>query len=142
MAKLIGGGVITGLGIAAMHYTGMASMQMDATMSYNMPLLMVSIAIAIVAAITALWLAFNLRGTLQRFGSAFLMGLAVCGMHYVGVAAMDMQMTGNMMPMSHSYVHPTSSSMIIFIGSVVVLGLLWILASKNAPKKENLVFGE
>ena len=96
IVKLIGGGVITGLGIAGMHYTGMASMQMQATVSYNITLLVASIIIAIVAAIAALWLAFNLRGNLQRFGSAFIMGIAVCGMHYTGMAAMEMTHTGDM----------------------------------------------
>jgi len=140
--RLIGGGVLTGLGVAAMHYTGMASMQMDATMSYNTPLLITSIVIAIVAAIAALWLAFNLRGTLQRFGSAFIMGIAVCGMHYVGMAAMEMNMTGNMMDMGYTHDSAISSSIMIFIGSAIVLGLLWFIASKNAPKKATLVFGD
>ncbi len=49
-----------------------------------------SVAIGVVAAIVALWLAFNLRGKLQRFGSAFLMGFAVCGMHYTGMYAATM----------------------------------------------------
>ncbi|WP_352310161.1 MHYT domain-containing protein [Psychrobacter sp. W2-37-MNA-CIBAN-0211] len=142
MSKLIGGGVLTGLGVAAMHYTGMASMQMEATMSYNIPLLITSVIIAIVAAIAALWLAFNLRGTLQRFGSAFIMGLAVCGMHYTGMAAMEMDATNHMMSMSYTHDSAISSAIIIFIGSAIVLSLLWVLASKNAPKKATLVFGE
>jgi len=140
--KLIGGGFITGLGIAAMHYTGMASMQMDATMTYNLPLLTVSIIIAIVAAVSALWLAFNLRGSWQRFGSAFIMGIAVCGMHYTGVAAMDMDAAGHMMSTSHTQSEAFTSSMTIFIGSALVLSLLWFVAAKNAPKKANIVFGE
>lgn len=144
VAKLLGGGILTGLGVAAMHYTGMASMQMDATMSYNTPLLLTSIAIAIAASIAALWLAFNLRGNLQRFGSAFIMGIAVCGMHYTGMAAMEMQMvhTGEMMSMAHSSSDAFMSSMLIFIGSAIVLSLLWVIASKNAPQKAALVFGE
>ncbi|MDN3446635.1 MHYT domain-containing protein [Psychrobacter sp. APC 3281] len=142
VAKLIGGGVLTGLGVAAMHYTGMASMQMDATMSYNIPLLILSIVIAIAAAIAALWLAFNLRGTLQRFGSAFIMGLAVCGMHYTGIAAMEMTMTDHSMSMDYTHAGAISSSIMIFIGSAIVLSLLWVIASKNAPKQATLAFGE
>lgn len=34
------------------------------------------------------------------------------------------------------------SSMLIFIGSAIVLSLLWVIASKNAPQKAALVFGE
>jgi NO-binding membrane sensor protein with MHYT domain len=138
IAKLIGGGVLMGLGVAAMHYTGMASMQMEATMSYNTTLLIASITIAI----AALWLAFNLRGTLQRFGSAFIMGIAVCGMLYTGIAAMEMVATDQVMSMNYSHSGAVTSSIIIFVGSAIVLSLLWVIASKNAPKKATLVFGE
>ena len=98
--------------------------------------------IAIAAAIAALWLAFNLRGTLQRFGSAFIMGLAVCGMHYTGIAAMEMTMTDHTMPMDYTHAGAISSSIMIFIGSAIVLSLLWVIASKNAPKQATLAFGE
>jgi len=86
-AKLLIGGVFTGLGVAGMHYAGMAAMIMPADLSYDPLLFSLSIVIAAVAATVALWLAFNLRGNLQRFGSAFVMGAAVCGMHYTGMAA-------------------------------------------------------
>lgn len=143
IAKLLGGGVIAGLGVAAMHYTGMASMEMEAAMSYNTPLLIASIVIAIVAATAALWLAFNLRGGLQRFGSAFIMGIAVCGMHYTGMFAMEMTHTGDMMAMATSTnANAINSSIIIFFGSAVVLSLLWVIAAQNVPQKTNLVFGE
>ncbi|WP_367107170.1 MHYT domain-containing protein [uncultured Psychrobacter sp.] len=143
MVKLLGGGVIAGLGVAAMHYTGMASMEMEATMSYNTTLLIASIVIAIVAATAALWLAFNLRGGLQRFGSAFIMGIAVCGMHYTGMAAMEMTHTGDMMAMaSNTDSNAINSSIIIFFGSVITLSLLWVVAIQSVPQKTNLVFGE
>jgi NO-binding membrane sensor protein with MHYT domain len=85
--RLVGGGLFTGLGVAAMHYTGMAAMVMPATISYRPSLFALSLVIAVVASIAALWLAFNLRGNWQMFGSAFVMGAAVCGMHYTGMAA-------------------------------------------------------
>jgi NO-binding membrane sensor protein with MHYT domain len=85
--KLAGGGLVTGLGVGAMHYTGMAAMVMPATLSYRPSLFILSLVIAVVASIAALWLAFNLRGNWQMFGSAFVMGAAVCGMHYTGMAA-------------------------------------------------------
>jgi NO-binding membrane sensor protein with MHYT domain len=85
--RLAAGGTFTGLGVAAMHYTGMAAMVMPATLSYRPLLFGLSLVIAVVASIAALWLAFNLRGNWQMFGSAFVMGAAVCGMHYTGMAA-------------------------------------------------------
>jgi NO-binding membrane sensor protein with MHYT domain len=88
--KLVIAGVFTGLGVAVMHYTGMAAMIMPATIQYDPTLYNASLVIAVVAAIVALWLAFNLRGNLQRFGSALVMGVAVCGMHYTGMYALQM----------------------------------------------------
>lgn len=86
--SLLLGGVITGLGVAAMHYSGMAAMRMPARMTYNPELLGLSIVIAIGAATAALWAALRLRGFWSTLGAAAIMGVAVSGMHYTGMAAM------------------------------------------------------
>ena len=88
--SLIISGVITGLGVAAMHYTGMAAMEMRARITYNPELFATSIVIAIVAATAALWAALRLRGVLSTLGAAAIMGVAVSGMHYTGMAAMHL----------------------------------------------------
>jgi NO-binding membrane sensor protein with MHYT domain len=88
--SLIISGVITGLGVAAMHYTGMAAMEMRARITYNPELVAISILIAIVAATAALWAAVRLRGVLSTLGAAAIMGVAVSGMHYTGMAAMHL----------------------------------------------------
>lgn len=86
-ATLLAGGLFMGAGVAAMHYGGMAAMRMAATMSYDPVLLGLSLVIALVAATTALWVFERARGTL-RLASAPVLGFAVCGMHYTGMAAM------------------------------------------------------
>ena len=86
---LLIGGVIAGLGVASMHYMGMAALRMNAAMTYNVPLLALSVIIAIVAATAALWAALRLRGILSTLGAAMIMGVAVSGMHYTGMAAMS-----------------------------------------------------
>jgi NO-binding membrane sensor protein with MHYT domain len=83
-------GVITGLGVASMHYTGMAAMRMDGDISYNPLLVLISIVIAIVAATAALWSGLRLRGIASTLGASLIMGVAVSGMHYTGMAAMHM----------------------------------------------------
>jgi NO-binding membrane sensor protein with MHYT domain len=65
----------------------MAAMVMPAEIHYDQTLVIASLAIAVVASIAALWLAFNMRGKWQMLGSALVMGVAVCGMHYTGMAA-------------------------------------------------------
>jgi NO-binding membrane sensor protein with MHYT domain len=86
--SLLLSGVITGLGVAAMHYTGMLAMAMPAGVSYNPALFALSIVIAIVAATAALWAALRLHGIVSTLGASAIMGVAVSGMHYTGMAAM------------------------------------------------------
>jgi PAS domain S-box-containing protein len=81
------GGALAGVGIAAMHYTGMAAMRMTARLSYDPFLFGLSVAIAIAAATVALWLALRPQRLWQQLGSAAVMGAAITGMHFTGMAA-------------------------------------------------------
>lgn len=92
--KLVLAGTFMGLGVAGMHYTGMVAMRMPATTVYDTNIVVVSVLIAVVASTVALWLAFNLRGWAQMLGSALVMGVAVCGMHYTGMYAAHFMPTG------------------------------------------------
>ncbi len=94
-ARLTVAGMFMGLGVTGMHYTGMAAMLMPASIHYDQTLVLASATIAIVASIVALWLAFNLRGWMQMLGSALVMGVAVCGMHYTGMQAASFLPNGN-----------------------------------------------
>jgi NO-binding membrane sensor protein with MHYT domain len=87
---LLVAGVITGLGVASMHYVGMAAMRMPGKVTYNPGLFVLSVLIAVVAAIAALWAALRLRGVMATLGAALIMGVGVSGMHYTGMAAMRM----------------------------------------------------
>ncbi len=86
------GAVLMGLGINAMHYTGMAGMRMDPAITYDPWLFLGSVAIAIGASAGALWIGFRLSESdrhrrLTQLGAAVVMGGAIAGMHYTGMAA-------------------------------------------------------
>jgi diguanylate cyclase (GGDEF)-like protein len=89
------GATLMGVGICAMHYTGMYAMRMSPPIVYHPPLFIASVIIAIVASLAALWIAFQLRHKHSRYaiiaklGSAVVMGLAITGMHYTGMAAAE-----------------------------------------------------
>ncbi|WP_328722298.1 hypothetical protein OHT52_24330 [Streptomyces sp. NBC_00247] len=85
---LVTGGPITGLGIASMHYLGMAAMAFRGQFAYSTATVALSVVIAVVAATVALWAAVSLRGFLSSLGAAVVMGAAVSGMHYTGMAAL------------------------------------------------------
>ncbi len=93
LRRLAVGAVVMGAGICAMHYTGMAAIQIMPVITYDPLLVLTSIAIAVTASFAALWLAFKLRSgqsrlmKLARVGAAVVMGLAISGMHYTAMAA-------------------------------------------------------
>ncbi|QCX75879.1 hypothetical protein C9F11_10995 [Streptomyces sp. YIM 121038] len=89
---LFTGGTITGLGIASMHYLGMAGMRLGGRLQYNTFTVAASVVIAVVAAIAALWAAGQVRGFLWSLGASLVMGLAVSGMHYTGMAAVSVHL--------------------------------------------------
>jgi PAS domain S-box-containing protein len=80
-------GMFMGTGIVAMHYTGMAAMRMPADIRYDPVLVALSVVIAVGASIAALWLAFRTTLIWQRLLAAVVMGSAISGMHYTGMAA-------------------------------------------------------
>src|SRR5580704_7250670 len=55
------GGLLMGIGIATMHYVGMQAMRLHAMCHYSPGLVVLSVVLAIVIAVVALWLTFNLR---------------------------------------------------------------------------------
>ncbi|MER6583893.1 MHYT domain-containing protein [Nonomuraea sp. NPDC001023] len=85
---LLGGGLLTGLGVASMHYLGMYAMNMSAHVSYDRTIVAGSVVIAVVAATAALWFTLRVKKPVWITGAALVMGVAVSGMHYTGMYAM------------------------------------------------------
>jgi len=98
LSALLGGGMLTGLGVASMHYMGMAAMRMSGTVSYDPLILAASVLIAVVAATAALWFILRVSGHLSTTAAALVMGLAVSGMHYTGMAAMSVRGSADLAP--------------------------------------------
>ena len=94
-SQLIIGVVLVGSGIGAMHYIGMAAMEMAPLLRYNLSMFIVSIVVAITLAILALWISFGLTANSRlqmshnkkMMVSSLVMGAAIAGMHYTGMLA-------------------------------------------------------
>ncbi len=71
------GAVLLGLGICAMHYTGMAAMKMEGDLRYIPSIFLLSVGIAIAASAAALWMAFTLARNSSRFRHVFQIGAAL-----------------------------------------------------------------
>lgn len=92
------GALLIGLGILSMHILGMEAVMMPATVAHNVFLWTLAAVIAFVASYVALYLLFHLRKVhgfhWSKIVSAIVMGIAVSGMHYTGMAAMLYSPTG------------------------------------------------
>jgi NO-binding membrane sensor protein with MHYT domain len=85
--RLVFSGLFMGLGIVAMHYTGMAAMRGHAGLAYDPVFVALSVIIAIGASTAALWLAFRTTELKQRLVASVVMGVAISGMHYTAMRA-------------------------------------------------------
>lgn len=131
-SRLALGAVLMGTGVAGMHYTGMAAMRMDPWIRYIPSLFILSIVIAIVASGAALWIAFHLRQNtskvmLSRAGAAVVMGFAIVGMHYTGMAAAQFPL-GSICGAAHAGVNSGWLALLIIIVTLAVLGIALIIS--------------
>mgnify|MGYP001072022427 CR=1 FL=1 len=136
--KIVLGGVVTGLGVAAMHYTGMAAMRMPAIVHYDQTLVAASIAIAVVAATVALWFTVTVKRGSMILVAALVMGVAVNGMHFTGMFAMSVEPHPNPGPVSGLmpiyFVAPIALFVILVV--IVLLTALISRGGMDDPESE------
>lgn len=132
--NLLIGGFLAGCGVAVMHYAGMGAMRMQAVYQWNMSVVALSVLIAIVAATAALWLTFNTQHRWQRIGAAFVMGVAVCGMHYTGMYAGSLVCVAEQMPNTGPVIGDLQLPyFVVLVGSILlgVVSIFSLLASNE-----------
>jgi NO-binding membrane sensor protein with MHYT domain len=119
---------VMGGGIAAMHYIGMAAMRLPAMCRYSIPLVALSVVLAVTISFVALWLSFHFRTdlagfSLRKFSSALVMGSAIPVMHYTGMAAASFYRTGSIPDVSYALDISTLGAIAIIVVSFMVLFL-------------------
>ena len=144
---LVAGGVLMGVAIAGMHYIGMASMRVGAVLTYRQPMVLISIVIAILASIAALWLAFSfrsvvtLRGRLLKSLSAVVMGGAIAGMHYSGMSAAQFLALPQQITFHPAHVIATNGLAVgVVVGTLTILclALIGAVIDRNIQSKIEL----
>jgi PAS domain S-box-containing protein len=132
--RLLSASVLMGAAIIGMHYIGMAAMSAPVQVTYQGPLVALSVLIAIVASFAGLWLAFRFRSdvssgaTLRKAASAVVMGVAISGMHYTGMAAARFA-PGAMRTASGSHVLASTDLGEVIAVSTLVIIMLGIVGS-------------
>ncbi len=134
--RLAWGAVAMGAGICAMHYTGMAALDMAPGIAWDWRWVLASIVIALTASAAALVIFFRLSRPGQPGGAglqalaAVVMGLAISGMHYSAMAAANFPL-GAICLSANSLSGDRLESLVV-LASLAVLGCTWLVSAVDA----------
>ena len=136
VGQLALGGFFIGVSISTMHYMGMEGMRFQTNIHYLPGLFFLSIAIGIAAAEAALYLALQSnQGSYERqfkfkIISSLIMGIAICGMHYTGMAAAVFTPTSShVMTSDNQAIQPTLLAFFIAVITTLMISLALILSN-------------
>jgi diguanylate cyclase (GGDEF)-like protein len=145
LAQYLKTAIVIGLGIAGMHYVGMAAMHSTATAYYQPMLFSLSIAIAIGASFAALWVAGYLRDgsgvihQLLKYLAALILGAGIFSMHFTGMAALQLVLPAGSVPTLK--VDNSQLQLGLTVALIVLLilgsGISAALADKKLQNKDN-----
>ncbi|MET7443495.1 MHYT domain-containing protein [Streptomyces sp. NPDC005496] len=133
---LVLGGLTTGVGVASMHYLGMAALRLHGAVTYDPVLVGLSVVIAVVAATAALWAALNIKSPVAVAAASLVMGGAVSSMHYTGMIAVSVRVTpsGEVLPGATvmQFIFPLA----VGLGSYLFLTSAFVALSPTADERE------
>ena len=128
---------ILSAGVVSMHYIGMAALMLDGSIIWDRRLVGLSVVIAVVASGTALWLAFRLRDKhkgvfINRILAAFVMGAAICAMHYTGMSAARFQEMAHTLP---GGIGELGLSIWVSVTTLCLLGVMLIISLIDSHRR-------
>ncbi|MET8803708.1 MHYT domain-containing protein [Streptomyces sp. NPDC004546] len=133
---LLVGGLTTGLGVASMHYLGMAAVRLHGGVKYDPVLVGVSVLIAVVAATAALWAGLNIKSPLAVTVASLVMGAAVSSMHYTGMFAVKVHVnpSGEALPgaTAMQFIFPLA----VGLGSYLFITSAFVALSPTADERK------
>ncbi|MGM1065002.1 MHYT domain-containing protein [Saccharothrix sp. Mg75] len=124
--RLLLAGTLAGLGVAGMHYIGMSALRFKGEIGYDPVLVVASCAIAVVAATAAFWFTLVVKTAQATVAAGLIMGVAVTGMHYTGMAAVTVTSDPTLAAPQGSTVFDLVFPVFVTSGLVVAV-LLWML---------------
>ncbi len=133
-SRAVAGSVLMGAGIASMHYIGMGAMRLPAICQFNSFLVVLSVVLAVLISLAALWITFHFRDEKNGIGweklaGAVVMGAAIPVMHYTGMAAASFTPSGMPADLSHAVSISTLGAAGIAAATFIVLGLVLLTSS-------------
>jgi NO-binding membrane sensor protein with MHYT domain len=130
--------LLMGLGIASMHYIGMAAIRANCVVDYAPPLVGASLLVAIVASLLSLGLAFAPAKRPQLMAGAVAMGLAISGMHYTAMAAATFLPAATLLAISAPTLSTDLLAIVIAIAAFVISGFFLLVLMPDQARAEPL----
>ncbi|WP_405833050.1 MHYT domain-containing protein [Streptomyces sp. NBC_01176] len=130
------GGLTTGLGVASMHYLGMAALRLHGSVRYDPLLVGLSVVIAVVAATVALWAGLNIKSPVAVVGASLVMGGAVSSMHYTGMLAVSVRVNPSGQALPGATVMQFVFPLAVGLGSYLFLTSAFVALSPTAHERE------
>jgi diguanylate cyclase (GGDEF)-like protein len=134
--RLCLGALTMGIGICTMHYIGMAALDISPGIVWSRSLVAASVAIAIGASAVALLIFWGLRtvrdslAQTYQVAAAIVMGAAICGMHYTGMAAAAVP--AGAVCLSAGALAGEGLTMLVTLAALVMLGATWFTSLYDA----------
>jgi NO-binding membrane sensor protein with MHYT domain/CheY-like chemotaxis protein len=136
-AWLVGGGIAMGIGIWAMHFVGMLALMLPIDIAYDLSVTLLSMLIAIVVSTFALHIASRQQvGRAALVGAGVAMGVGICAMHYVGMAAIEIAP-----PIRYDPLWVTLSFVIAIAASFAAFGVAFSSPPPSGWRRYHKAFG-
>ncbi|MFG2352707.1 MHYT domain-containing protein [Streptomyces sp. NPDC048521] len=133
---LLIGGLTTGLGVASMHYLGMAAVRLHGNVRYDPVLVALSVLIAVVAATVALWAGLHIKSPLAVTVASLVMGAAVSSMHYTGMFAVSVRVNPSDQALSGATAMQFIFPLAVGLGSYLFITSAFVALSPTADERE------
>jgi len=129
-SHLLVGGLVMGAGICIMHYVGMAALVTRATLRNEPAYVVAAFVVAVLASTSALLVAIRERTFVQRLAAAVVLGFAIVGMHFTGMAGVRILLPGAAMAMgtAHNGIDSIALATAVASGTLFILFLALIAA--------------
>lgn len=123
----VAGGIVGGLAICAMHYTGMAAVRTAGIAIWSPQLVMSSVLIGVSLSGLSGWFAVRRPGVINGLGANAAFALAILGMHFTGMAAVHF-LPDSSITVDGLVLHPQTMGVVVTACSGFIVALALVLA--------------
>jgi hypothetical protein len=133
--RLVGAGVLFGGAVVGTHTLLMRSINVGGTVTFNVPVVLVSVALAIGVATALLSFMVGARGLRPAFGAAAGTGLAICAAHYVGEAAIEVHLSADA-PAGATGLGWLPVALVTLVLGTALIAMMWFFTVGTATRRD------